>query len=534
MISMIFRKGFRGIVYILPLLMVGCSCNLKSENKAFYQNDTISIQQKIEKIIQTPNLQSLGMNELEVRWMQEFYTERFFNPIWCNDSALNSEGREMKNALSRSLWFGIPENRLKFEIKSDRIWLEEEVLITAKLAIFLSDIRNGFLDFENKKYTDKVYISKKNLNEFLQSKQRKTADERLLSYGPRDSNYVNLSYQIHQYCKKYSVDTTTFSVLTTRRDSIKSRFQATQALFSKGYLKSKNPATRDFVVALKCYQQHNGLKTDGIIGKYTVIALNESTYSKILRAALALDNLRRKKIYPSKCIRINIPEYLLRFYVNDSVKSIHRMVVGKVENQTPELHSKINKIIVYPYWNVPNSIARKEILPILKRNSNYLARNNMKIYRNSIRVNPYRVRWRRIRKNTFPYSIRQDPGPTNSLGILKFEFYNNYNVYVHDTPSKNLFDSDIRAFSHGCMRCEFPVKLAKLILDYDSIAGRRNPTASDSLDSLLLIVENRPIPLNDPIPIFVEYTSACANRDGIIFYLDIYKREEDFLKIMKE
>ena len=534
MISMIFRKGFRGIFYILPFFMVGCSCNIKSENKGFYQKDTITVQQKLKEILQTPNLQSLGLNELQISWMQEFYSERFFNPIWCNDSSLNSEGREMKNAISRSLWFGIPSNRLKFEIKSDRIWLEEEVLITAKLAIFLSDIRNGFLDFEQEKYNDKVFVSQKKLNEFLQLKHRETVDERLLSQGPRDSNYVNLSRQIYQYCKKYSVDTTTFSVLSARLDSVKSHFLATQALFSKGYLKVKSPDIIDFTAALKLYQKHNGLKSDGVIGKYTVIALNESTYSKILRAALALDKLRKEKSYPSKCIRINIPEYLLRFYVNDSLKSTHRMIVGKVENQTPELHSKIIKIIVYPYWNVPNSIARKEILPILKRSPKYLARNNMKIYRNSKRINPYRVNWRRIRKNTFPYSIRQEPGPTNSLGVLKFEFFNNYNVYVHDTPSKYLFDSDIRAFSHGCMRCEFPVKLGKLILDYDSIAGKRNPITADSLDTLLLIVENRPILLKDPIPIFVEYTSVCANWDGIIFYLDIYKREEDFLNIMKE
>jgi murein L,D-transpeptidase YcbB/YkuD len=514
--------------------MACCSCSLKSDSTIFNKTATLTIQQKLKAILQTPNLQSLGLNELQISWMQEFYSERFFNPIWCNDTTLNEEGRQMKNALSRSLWFGIPANRLKFEIKPDRIWLEEEVLNTAKLAIFLTDIRNGFLDFEQKKYTDKVFVSKKTLNEFLQSKRSETVDERLLSQGPRDSNYVNLSRQIYQYCEKYSVDTTTFSVLATRLDSVKSHFQATQALFSKGYLKTKSTDITDFTAALKLYQQHNGLKSDGVIGKYTVIALNESTYSKILRAALALDKLRREKSYPPKCIRINIPEYLLRFYVNDSLKSTHRMVVGNVENQTPELISKINKIIVYPYWNVPNSIARKEILPILKRSPNYLARNNMKIYRKTTRINPYRVNWRRIRKNTFPYTIRQDPGPTNSLGILKFEFFNNYNVYVHDTPSKHLFDSDIRAFSHGCMRCEFPIVLGKLILDYDSISGRRNPITSDSLDSMLLKVENRPFPLKDPIPIFIEYTSVCANRDGILFYLDIYKREEDFLKIMKE
>ena len=534
MISMIFMKGITSIFYILPFFIASCSCNALSDNIVFFQNDSIPVQQKLQKILQTPYLESLGLDELQINWMQEFYSERFFNPIWCNDSSLHKEGRGMKNSISRSLWFGIPENRLNFETKSNRIWLEDEVLITAKLAVFLSDIRIGFIDYEQKKYTDKVFISKESMNEFLKLKQRNSADECLLSQGLIDSNYLNLSRQLYQYCTNYPLDTSTFSVSIARLDSTKSRIQATQALFSKGYLKTKSLDNTDFNAALKLYQQHNGLKPDGVIGKYTVIALNESTYSKILRAALALDNLRSKKTYPPKCIRINIPEYLLRFYVNDSLKSTHRMVVGNVENQTPELISKINKIIVYPYWNVPNSIARKEILPILKRSPKYLARNNMKIYRNNIQINPYRVRWRRIKKNTFPYSIRQEPGLDNSLGILKFEFYNNYNVYVHDTPSKNLFDSDIRAFSHGCMRCEFPVKLGKLILDYDSISGRRNSITADSLDSMLLKIENHPILLKVPIPIFVEYTSVYANRDGILFYLDIYKREVDFLRIMKE
>ena len=113
--------------------------------------------------------------------------------------------------------------------------------------------------------------------------------------------------------------------------------------------------------------------------------------------------------------------------------------------------------------------------------------HSFKIFKNDLEIKPASVNWAKY--STFPYKLRQEFGPTNSLGILKFEFHNKYGVYLHDTPNKNLFSNDIRAFSHGCMRCEFPIKLAKLILDYDSIKGIRNPITADSLDSFYLIVK---------------------------------------------
>jgi murein L,D-transpeptidase YcbB/YkuD len=222
------------------------------------------------------------------------------------------------------------------------------------------------------------------------------------------------------------------------------------------------------------------------------------------------------------------------FYVHDSLKRIHHIVIGKTTNQTPQLESKIRSIVVFPFWKVPYSIASKEILPAVKRNAGYMAKNNYKIYRNDHEVNPYGVNWKAIKENSFPYQVIQQPGPGNSLGIIKFEFHNSYSVYVHDTPSKSLFKTDVRSYSHGCMRCEKPVDLAKTILDYDSVRRKRNDITADSLDSLLIDAKNYTIKLKNTIPIYVEYNTVVADRKQLIFHIDIYKREEEYLKIMKD
>jgi murein L,D-transpeptidase YcbB/YkuD len=132
-----------------------------------------------------------------------------------------------------------------------------------------------------------------------------------------------------------------------------------------------------------------------------------------------------------------------------------------------------------------------------------------------------------------PYTVIQQPGSFNSLGIIKFEFHNSYSVYVHDTPNKNLFNTVFRSYSHGCMRCDKPVDLAKSILTFDSIPKKANPYRADTLDSLLAKPVNLPIPLIQPIPIFVVYETIAAERNSLVFHLDLYRREEELIKVLK-
>ncbi len=260
--------------------------------------------------------------------------------------------------------------------------------------------------------------------------------------------------------------------------------------------------------------------------------MSESTKNKLMRTALSMEKWRWKNEYPLKYVHINIPEYLLRLYMDDTLRSANKIIIGKTDTKTPELTSKIRQIVLYPYWVVPQSITSKEINPKVKQNVNYLAKNNYKIFRNDIEVDPTTVNWAKVKENTFPFKVRQEFGPTNSLGILKFEFNNKFGVYVHDTPNKGLFNNDIRAYSHGCMRVQNPIELAKMILDKDSIHKKRNDFTSLEMDSLYLLNENYKINLRDPVPIFIEYKTVTVREKMLIFHPDIYYKDEKYLKLM--
>lgn len=249
-----------------------------------------------------------------------------------------------------------------------------------------------------------------------------------------------------------------------------------------------------------------------------------------------MDKIRSTRQYPKTYIRINIPEYMLRYYNDDTLRTAHNIVVGKYENQTPELESKLRKIVVYPYWNVPYSISSKEILPAAKYNSGYFAKHNYKVYRKGNEVDPLTVNWKSIRQNAFPYKVVQQPGPRNSLGIIKFDFYNKHSVYFHDTPAKGLFGADVRAYSHGCMRTQNPVDLAKTILHYDSTSRYRyNEMRPDSLDTLLGRKENYDIQLKDRVPIYIDYVTVTRSKDyQMVINHDVYGRDEEYIKILND
>jgi murein L,D-transpeptidase YcbB/YkuD len=162
-------------------------------------------------------------------------------------------------------------------------------------------------------------------------------------------------------------------------------------------------------------------------------------------------------------IFVNIPEF--RMHVNrDSILLFSmNVVVGKEATQTVIFNGQLSSIVFSPYWNIPQSIIVNEMLPILKRNPGYLKSKNMEVLKNGKVVDPYSINWRSY-TTSVPLQIRQRPGPSNSLGNIKFLFPNEYAIYLHDTPARHLFDNTGRSYSHGCIRIAEPVKLAEFLL----------------------------------------------------------------------
>ncbi len=283
-----------------------------------------------------------------------------------------------------------------------------------------------------------------------------------------------------------------------------------------------NPTVFDADVtrAVQRFQSRNGLLPDGVIGRRTLEALNMSAKARL---ALLERNLKRinklSTTLGERYIFVNIAGQKLEAVANGRVERRHRVVIGKVDRQTPEYTSKITFLAFNPYWHVPQSIARKDILPQVRRDPSYLKRLNMRVYRGygGREVNPYKVNWNQVNERTFLF--RQDPGPRNSLGTVKIHFPNPHAVYLHDTPSKSLFGRNVRANSSGCVRVEHVHDLTTWILKAQGWDRKR-------VDALVASGARKDVRLKKTVPVYMLYLTAWVDEHGVVnFRDDIYGRD---------
>lgn len=219
-------------------------------------------------------------------------------------------------------------------------------------------------------------------------------------------------------------------------------------------------------------------------------------------------------------IFINIPSFMLDVVENDSVILSSKVIVGTPEKETPVLSSKVECLSIYPYWHVPRKIAIEEYLPIIKKDTTFIVRNNFDVIdRKGNVLNPDSVKWSTYHENYFPIVLRQREGPENSLGIIKFVFENPHAVFLHDTNAKRLFNGKTRAYSHGCIRMEKAVELAHLL-----VTGKPG-SESKYVNKFLKEKTQHWVDLKNPIPIHIRYFT-CEFKHGKFFsYKDIYGKD---------
>ena len=516
-------------IFLLLFLLFACAGNEnKKINKDFLNSIDLSDSEKLRRILDDSFLEDIGCEKEERVWLQELYKIRNYQPIFARDTAYTRLGKLCKQELSRTLWYGVPGKRVQ-ENLTNLFPMEDEVWMMLQLGILLEDVKKGAYDFEQKKFKPRKPLDVISFNERINYLKEIPFNEMVFQTGPMDSSYQFLAKHTYQFCKTYGLDSTSFQLKTEKDDSVGAVQKVREVLVKKNFL-STDADSSTFRKVLLSYQEQNGLFPDGKLGRNTVRALNESNLDKVLRACLAMEKIRQQSARPNKFVRINLPEFMLYLVQNDTVLRSHKIVVGKTSTPTPELTSQIYKVVLYPTWSVPYSITSKEMLPDLRRDPNYLRRNNMKLYADGKEIDASSVNWNGVRG--FPYRVVQQPGSGNSLGIVKFEFLNDHSVYVHDTPQKRFFNTDFRSYSHGCMRCENPVELAKELLLRDSI-GRNEPYSVEKIDSLFSLKRNTHLSLKNPVPIFVEYQTVVATSEGLIFYADLYGRDREWVRQMK-
>lgn len=221
-------------------------------------------------------------------------------------------------------------------------------------------------------------------------------------------------------------------------------------------------------------------------------------------------------------IKVNIAAYGLNFIEDGELIYDTKVMVGQKQKQTPIFRDRLELIVFNPTWNLPQSIASKETLPKLKRDSNYLEKHNMVLVNQWGEVVPHEgINWNQYSENYFPHMIRQEPGPDNALGRVKFLFPNKYAIYLHDTPSRYLFARDQRAFSHGCIRLQNPLDFALYLLQREN-----EDWTMDSIEIIVDSAKTQNIRLRRSIPIYLVYHTVSVNPYKEVFYhYDVYERD---------
>ncbi len=272
--------------------------------------------------------------------------------------------------------------------------------------------------------------------------------------------------------------------------------------------------------AVKRFQARHGLPADGVLGKYSYAAMNVTAPVRLGQLETNLVRLRTMSgdLGP-RYVMVNIPAAQIEAVENDRVALRHTAIVGKIDRQTPILNSAINEIIVNPYWNAPESIVRKDIIPQMRTNPQELPENAIRILGpDGNEIDPATIDWNT--EDAAKFRFRQDPGKINAMASVKINFPNPHATYMHDTPSQGLFNKLMRFDSSGCVRVQNVRDLVTWLLRDTPGWDRQH------FEQTIKSGESTPVQLAVPVPVYFTYISAWSTGDGVAhFRNDIYGRD---------
>ena len=287
----------------------------------------------------------------------------------------------------------------------------------------------------------------------------------------------------------------------------------------------------DLANAVEHFQERHGLDADGIIGSRTIEAMNVPVESRIdqLKANLERTRWVFRDLEPRFLI-VNIAGFEAYVVADRKVNWKSRVQVGKTYRKTPVFKKKMTYLVLGPTWTVPPTILREDIIPKIKKDPGYLARKDMALLdRAGKLVDIGNVDLTAISADNFPYTVRQEPGPKNALGRIKFMFPNKHFVYLHDTPSQTLFDRAQRTTSSGCIRVEKPISLAAELL------GDPTEWSEAKIEERISEASNETVTLTDPIMVFLMYLTSVPEDDGDVkFFSDVYSRDQAVLDGLRQ
>ena len=474
--------------------------------------DSISI---INFLVAYPELNQLKKDLLS------FYQQRGFSNAWLNQNIVAEHTYIIYNKILQLIDHGIPygapyidqfksimEDRFVEEIRNE---LDKELLISCQYLYFINNINTNIADKDIESLS--WFIKKKRIhpesfyNSILADKAEKINNDLYPQY-----------YLLLDAFKKYTLakQSGKWNSINANKKSFKPLDTSVEISQIKRNLYLLGDLTVDsgdsiydaaMINGVYSFQQRHGIKKQEMIESQFIKMMNVPLQSRIEQILI---NMERCKWLPNETnqdfIIVNIPQFSLEAFSGDSLMFKCKVVVGKETNRTMIFKGDMKYIVFSPYWNVPASILKNEIIPAIQKNPNYLIENDME--------------W-------FNGILRQRPGEANALGRVKFIFPNIFNIYLHDTPSKMLFELEKRTFSHGCIRISEPVKMVKFLL-------RKDSTWDDNriLDAMYTERE-KTVKLNKAVPVYVIYLTSFVDELGKLnFREDIYKRDNALKEIL--
>jgi len=306
------------------------------------------------------------------------------------------------------------------------------------------------------------------------------------------------------------------------KDSLAFIKQLQTRLFENKYISfnTRMPDSLELAAAVRAAQQQRGLKVDGKAGPMLVASLNNTGPEQFKRIAINLDRYKQlPDSMPTSFIWVNLPAFKMQVWDSGIVVLESKVIVGQPKTRTPVLNSQVTNFVTYPQWTVPYSIIFKEMLPRIRKNIGYLAKENLMVVdRNDSVIDPSTIDWDKLTRTNFPYQFKQRQGDDNSLGVMKFNFRNKYDVYIHDTNTRSMFSRSSRALSHGCVRVQEWDSLARYLIARDTAN-----TPIDSVTTWLGRQEKHTVGLRKKVPVYLRYfTCEALENGGIRFFEDIY------------
>jgi murein L,D-transpeptidase YcbB/YkuD len=294
---------------------------------------------------------------------------------------------------------------------------------------------------------------------------------------------------------------------------------------------NKNLFDHSLYKQVMIFQLRNGLTADGVVGKATIEAMNIPVEERIATIEANLERWRWLSNDLGECyIKVNIANFDLQVIEKDDMVFRTEAIVGLTNRKTPVFSSIMKYLVLNPDWTVPPTILNDDVIPSVIDNPEYLAEKNLKILRiDGTEVDPLTIDWINIVNTGFPYRVHQEPGPENALGRIKFIFPNQYSVYIHDTPNRNLFGRTDRSFSSGCIRVNNPLDLAAWLM-------KGNPAwTPEQIKNVIDQGKEQIVSLATPIQVHIVYLTAWAGDDGIVYFRkDIYDRDQPLMAALKQ